>query len=186
MKHIQRYTLVVFTLFCSCTQSGPSTVEFEGEIFELPIKVYQAKGKLGLQYGYYAGFYRGNINDKEVFTQLDDYPAFMGSDNDKEERYYDNYFVGISFFKADKSIEQLKAEFEKKYNRVFKSHTKDFGPTRTLPPFNMTYHYIKTADDLFITLKEVERKTIKKKYVAVSFYKGISGNDLANYVAYIH
>ncbi len=46
---------------------------------------------------------------------------FMGSDNDKEESYYDSYSVGITFFKEAKTIEQFKSGFEKQYNKKFKA-----------------------------------------------------------------
>lgn len=69
---------------------------------------------------------------------------------------------------------------------MFKPETKDFGKRRTLPPFNMTYHYIKTDDDLFIALKVFEGKDNKKKYVSVSFYKGITESDLGEYLEYIY
>ena len=186
MKTLHILTVGLLTLLVSCEKPKPSTIEFNAQTFELPIKVDKAKEKLGLQYGYYSGFYSGNVNDRAIETQLEDYPLFMGSDNDKEESYFDNYFVGITFFKDDKSIDQFKSEFEKKYNKIFKTETKDFGVTRTLPPFNMTYHYIKTDDDLFIALKEFERKTNKKKYVSISFYKGISESDLGKYLEYVN
>jgi hypothetical protein len=163
-----------------------SKIEFNKQTFELPIKVDEAKEKLGLKYGYYSGFYNGNVNDKLIQTQLKDYPLFMGSDNDKEESYYDDYFVDITFFKDDKPIDQFKSEFGKKYNKIFKTETKDFGVTRTLPPYNMTYQYIKTDDDMFIALKELVRRTNKKKYVSISFYKGISEGDLGKYLEYVH
>ncbi|HAC24033.1 MAG TPA: hypothetical protein DCE81_03865 [Cytophagales bacterium] len=96
----------------SCGKPDPSKIEFDGQTFELPIKVNKAKEKLRLQYGYYSGFYNGNVKDKLIETQLEGYPLFMGSDNDKEESYYENYFVGISFFKEDSTIEQFKNYFE--------------------------------------------------------------------------
>ncbi len=106
----------------------------------------------------------------------------MGSDNDMEESYYDNYFVGITFFKKDKTIEQFKTYFEKQYNINFKTEIKDFGVTRTLPPLNMTYQYIKTNEGLFVALKEIYRKPDNKKYISISFYKGISENELGKYL----
>ena len=108
MKTIYVRIIGLFTLLFSCEKSEPSKNIFDGQIFELPIKVDQAKEKLGLQYGYYSGFYKGDINDKSIETQLKGYPFFIGSDNDKEESYYDNYFVGITFFKEDKIIDQYK------------------------------------------------------------------------------
>ena len=186
MKTLHILTVGLLALLVSCEQTKPSVIEFEGQTFKLPMKVDKAKEKLGLQYGYYSGFYSGSVNDKSIETQLEDYPLFTGSDNDKEESYYDNYFVGITFFKDVKSADQFKNEIEKKYNKIFKTKTKDFGVTRTLPPFNMTYHYIKTDEDIYIALKEFERKANKKKYVSISFYKGISESDLGKYLEYVH
>jgi len=186
MKTLHILTVVLLALLGSCGKPKPSIINFNGQTFELPIKVDKAKDELGLQYDYYSGFYSGNVNDKSIMTQIEDYPLFMGSDNDKEESYYHNYFVGITFFKDDKPVDQLKSEFENKYNKIFKTQIKDFGPTRTLPPFNMTYHYIETDDNFFIALKEFKRKTIKKNYVSISFYKGISDSDLGKYLEYVH
>lgn len=186
MKTLYILTVGLLTLLFSCGKTNPSKIEFNGQAFELPIKVDKAKEKLGLQYGFYSGFYGGNVNDKSIETQLEDYPLFMGSDNVQEESYYDNYFIGVSFFKEDKTIEQLKNEFEKKYNKKFRTEIEDFGMTRTLPPFNMTYHYIKTDDGLFVALKEIERKPNNKKYTSISFYKGISEGELGNYLEYVH
>ncbi|MBC7914205.1 MAG: hypothetical protein H7Y07_08785 [Pyrinomonadaceae bacterium] len=186
MKTIDILTIGLFTSLFSCGKPDPSKIEFDGQTFELPIKVDKAKVKLRLQYGYYSGFYNGNSNDKLIEAQLEDYPLFMGSDNDKEESYYDNYFVGVTFFKEDKTIEQLKKDFEKLYNKKFKTETKDFSVTRTLPPFNMTFHYIKTNEGLFVALKEIDRKLDNKKYISISFYKGISESELGKYLEYVH
>ena len=186
MKAIRVLIIGLLTLLFSCGKIDSSKIEFDRQTFELPIKVDSAKEKLGLQYGYYSGFYNGNVNNKSIETQLEDYPLFMGSDNDKEESYYDNYFVGITFFKEDKTIEQYKNDFEKQYNENFKTENKDFGVTRTLPPFNMTYHYIKTNEGLFVALKEINRKPHNKKYVSISFYKGISESELGKYLEYVY
>jgi len=186
MKTIHILTIALLTLILSCGKPEPSKIEFDGQKFILPIKVDKAKENLGLQYEYYSGFYSGNVNAKSIETQLEDYPLFMGSDNDKEESYYDNYFVGITFFKENKTVEQFKSDFEKKYNKVFKTEIRDFGVTRTLPPFSMTYHYIKTDDGLFVALKEIERKPDNKKYISVSFYKGVSESELGKYLEYVH
>lgn len=185
-KKLHILVVALLTLLLSCGEPKPSKIDFRGKTFELPIKVNEAKYKLNLQYGNYSGFYVGNANDRSVITQLKGQPLFMGSDNDKEESYYDKYLVGITFFKDDNSVDQLKREFENKYNKIFRTQTKDFGPTRTLPPFNMTFHYIKTDDDLFIALKELNHNDNKKKYVSVSFYKGISESDLGKYLEYVH
>jgi len=174
------------TLLFSCGNPDPSKIEFDGQTFELPIKVDKAKEKLDLQYGYYSGFYKGNVNGKSIKTQLENYPLFTGSDNDKEESYYDNYFVGVTFFNKDKTIEQIKNDFEKEYNKKFKTQTKDFGVIRTLPPFSMTYFFIKTDEGLFVALKEIDRKPGIKKYNSISFYKGISESELCKYLEYVY
>jgi hypothetical protein len=185
MNLLRIFTLGLFTLLFSCGKSDPSKVEFEGRTFELPIKVKAAKEKLGLQYGYYSGFFNGNVNDKTILTQLENYPVFAGSDNDKEESYSNHNIVGVTFFKSDKTLEEYKDMFERKYNKIFKSEIKGFGVTRTLPPFNMTFHYIKTDDDLYIALKEIVRKASNKKYISISFYEGISKSDLGEFLVYV-
>ena len=50
----------------------------------------------------------------------------------------------------------------------------------------MTYHYIKTNEGLFVALKEINRKLDNKKYVSISFYKGISESDLGKYLEYVY
>lgn len=186
MKRIYLLTIGFLTLLLSCWKPDPSIIEFDGQTFELPIKVDKAKEKLELQYGYYSGFYNGDLNDKSIEAQLEGYPCFIGSDNDKQESYYDNYFVGITFFKEDRTVEQFKSDFEKQYNKKFKSEIKDFGVTRTKPPFNMAYHYIITNEGLFVALKEIDRKLDNKKYISISFYKGISESELGKYLACLH
>lgn len=186
MKTIHILTIGILTLLFSCGRPDPSEIEFDGQTFELPIKVEKAKEKLGLQYGYYSGFFKGNINSNSIATQLDDYPLFMGSDNDNEESYYDNYFVGITFFKEDKTLKQFKIDLGKQYDKKFKTEIKNFGVTRTLPPFDMTYHYIITEDGILVALKEIERKFDKKKYISISFYKGISEGELGKYLEYVN
>jgi hypothetical protein len=185
MKTMRILNVVLLTSLVSCGRPNPSIIDFNGQKFELPIKVDKAKEKFGLQYGYYSGFYSGNENDKTIETQLEDYPLFMGSDNDKEDSYYVNYFVGLTFFKEDKTIEYFKNDFEKLYHQKFKKEFKDFGVTRTLPPFNMTYYYIMTNERVFIALKEIHRRLNDKKYICISFYKGISEGELGKYLEYV-
>lgn len=180
------FIIGILAFLYACTRPEPSVIEFDGNRFKLPTKVGEAKKALGLQYGYYSGFFKGNVNDKSMQTQLEGYPSFMGSDNDSEESYYDQYFVGISFFKTNAKLYQIKSEFQRRYGKEFKTKTKDFGPTRTLPPFNMTYHYFRTDEGLFVALKENERKSDLKKYISISFYKGISESELADYLEYVY
>ena len=49
----------------------------------------------------------------------------------------------------------------------------------------MIYHYIKTDDGLYVALKEIKRNPGKKKYVSISFYKGIRENELGKYLEYV-
>lgn len=186
MKIHQILIVVALTFLYSCSRPEPSIIEFDGQKFELPCKVEEAKDVLGLQYGYYSGFFSGNVNDKSIEAQLEDYPLFMGSDNDSEESYYDHFFVGITFFKADVKLDQIKSNIQNKYGGEFKTKTKDFGVTRTLPPFSMTYHYFKTDEGFFVALKEIERKPDLKKYISISFYKGIAESELDRYLEYVH
>ena len=117
MQTLQILIVGLLTLFYSCGKSDISKIEFDGQTFELPIKVEIAKEELGLQYGFYSGFFNGNVNDKTIETQFENYPLFMGSDNDKEQSYYKKYFVGITFFRQNKSLEQFRNEFEKQYKK---------------------------------------------------------------------
>jgi hypothetical protein len=185
MKIHQIILFGILTLLYSCSRPESSTIEFEGKKFELPIKVSEAKSSLELTYGHYLGFFSGNENEILIQTQLEDYPLFMGSDNDSEESYYDQYFAGITFFKADAELDKVKSELQKKYGREFKSKKKDFGVTRTLLPFNMTYYFIKSKEGFFVALKEIERKPDLKKYVSISFYEGISESELGDYLEYV-
>lgn len=186
MKILQFLIVGLLTLLYSCGKPVPSIIEFDGKTFELPIKVDKAKKVFGLQYGVYSGFYKANSKNRLIETQLENYPLFSGNKNVSEESYYDNYFVGITFFKDDKSIEQYKDDFEKRYNKKFKTLNKDLGLTRTLPPFSMNYHYIKTDEGLFVSLKEIVRKIDNKIYILISFYKGISDCELEEYLEYVN
>jgi hypothetical protein len=177
--------LTIFTFLFSCKSPKSSHIEFDGRKFELPSNVKIAKENLGLWYEYYTGFFFGNVNDKSIQTQIKGYPQFLGSDNDKEESYYDKVIVGITFFKADKTIEQFKKKFAKLYNKKFKTVIKNFRLNNTLTPFNLTFHYIETNEGLFIALKELDRKPDYKKYISISFYNGISENELEKYLEYV-
>jgi hypothetical protein len=172
-------------MLLSCSRPTSSKVDFEGLTFELPIEVSTAQKQFELQYGYYTGFYQGDASDKAIQTQIEDYPVFMGSDNDSEKSYYGKYIVGITFFKPNITFTQLRNDLENKYGHKFKTATKDFGVTRTKPPFSMTYHYLKTNDGLYIALKEVERTHLNKKYVSISFYKGIRESELGKYLEFV-
>jgi len=186
MKTLYILTVGLSALLFSCGNLVPSTIEFDGKTFELPIKVDKAKEALGLQYEYYSGFFTINENVRIIETQLKGYPLFMGSENDPEENYNQKYIVGITFFKENKTIEQFKDDLENQYHKKFKTVYKEFVKTRTSPPFSMTYHYVKTDEGLFIALKEIMRKPDNKKYVSISFYKGISESKLAKYLRYVN
>jgi hypothetical protein len=184
MKSLLISGIIFFTLL-SCSRPTPSQIEFEGLTFELPIEVRKAQNQFGLQYGYYTGFYQGDAGDKSIATQFENYPVFMGSDNDSEKSYYGKYLVGITFFRANIDLALLRSDLENKYGRKFKTATKDFGVTRTKPPFTMTYHYLKTDEGVYIVIKEIERTYLNKKYVAISFYKGIQESELGKYLEHV-
>lgn len=99
LKVTNIFTIGLLLCLLACGKPLPSKIEFDHKAFELPLRVDQAKEIFGLQYGYYSGFFTGNANDKSIETQLEGFPLFMGSDNDKEESYYGNYFAGITFLK---------------------------------------------------------------------------------------
>ena len=187
-KHCMKtsHTLIIglFALLISCGRSEPSKIEFEGQTFELPLKVENAKKILKLQYAYYSGFYNADENGISIKTQLADYPLFMGNDNDNEESYYDSYFAGVTFFKAGKTIDQLKNDFEKQYNKEFRTEIKNIGETGTSTPIILKYHYIRTDEGIFIALKETVQKPGAKKFISVSFYKGIAETEIAKYLEF--
>jgi hypothetical protein len=170
----------------SCSQPAPSKIKFDGYAFELPINVKSAQLKLKLQYQCYSGFFNGNVNDKLISTQLADAPYFLGSDNDSEESYYEKNFVGVTFVRKNKTVEQFKFELEKQFHKKFETKTFYLGVTRTLPPFYMTYHFIQTDDGLLVALKEIEGKSKNEKSISISFYKGISEDELEEYLAFAH
>gem|GEM_PF-2370724 len=170
----------------SCSQPAPSKIKFDGYAFELPINVKSAQLKLKLQYQCYSGFFNGNVNDKLISTQLADSPYFLGSDNDSEESYHEKNFVGVTFVRKNKTVEQFKYELEKQFNKKFETKTFYLGVTRTLPPFYMTYHYIQSDDGLFVVLKEIEAKSKIEKSISISFYKGISEGELEEYLEFAH
>lgn len=174
---LYKIIIPILIFLVSCARPEPSIVEFDGFKFKLPVKVQEAKSSLGLWYGYYSGFDRSNKNGKSITTQLEGYPLFMGSDNDSEERYYDQFFVGITFFKSDMTLQQVKSELQEQYGKEFKTKMKDFGVDRSIPPYNMTYYYLKADAGFFIALKEIKRPH-SNKHISISFYKGISESKL--------
>lgn len=105
MTILRIFVTGVFVIVISCAKPAtPVNIEFEGQSFELPIRVIEAKEKLGLEFGEYEGFYKANGPDRIIETQLQYFPLFMGRDHLKEESYYNESIVGVTFFKKGTSI----------------------------------------------------------------------------------
>ncbi len=181
-----KISFLIGIFLSSCGLPPSSKIDFDGYSFELPINVKMAKAKLNLQYEHYSGFFSGNVNDKLISTQFADSPFFLGSDNDTEESYHEKSFVGVTFVRKNKTIQQFKFELEKQFHKKFETKTFYLGVTRTLPPFYMTYHFIQADDGLFVALKEIEGKSKNEKSISISFYKGISEGELEEYVTFAH
>jgi len=185
MKTILILTILLGTLLFSCNNSKPVKINFEGKAFELPIKVSEAKQKFGLFYGYYYGFYLGNQNQPTISTQLEDFPLFMGTDNDPEEHFKDNYFVGITFYKTGETLKKYKNILEKKYGEKFVTINLNRKTKNKNLHLKNIFHYLKTKNGLSIALKETIRKPNNIKCVSISFYSGIPEDELEKYLKYI-
>jgi len=160
--------LILLALLFSCDRPSPTKISFDGRTFELPMRVDKAQKALDLTYGYYAGFKGSKISSHySIITQLEDHPFFPGSDTDSEESYYNDYFVGISFFKQTETYKIEKNALEKEYDKKFFPQ-KDF-------------EYFETNEGLIVVLK-----SIQKKQYAVCFYKGIPLDRLSEYLSFVN
>lgn len=186
MKYIVVNVLLVSMLILSsCNKLDPSRIKYRDYIFELPSRVKFGKRALNLSYEYYVGFYQGDANEPFIKTQLKGYPMFMGSDNDKEESYDDDYFVGVTFFEEDFSLEEIKEQLKEQYQKKFITKNRKVPMGRTLPSLEDYYDYFRTDQGGFIVIKEIIRKTNDKKCVAITFYNGISVDEIEDYLAFI-
>ncbi|MNJ83378.1 hypothetical protein D3C87_07960 [compost metagenome] len=172
----QKFPILISLLLlfaCNRPTASPTTIHFDGKTFELPIRVDQAKKTLGLMYLPYYGFWGHATTEAPVIkTQLEGYPQFMGSDNDSEESYYDHYFVGVSFMQPTKIYQNQKSALERTYGKKF--------------ILQKNYSYLETNDGLIVVLKNTALRSMpSKKYIAVSFYKGISLDELNEYLNYV-
>jgi hypothetical protein len=185
MTKVNTLAIGLFTTLISCVNPKPTIIEFYGYSFQLPIKAIDAKEKLGLQYEQYAGFYKKIGANKVIETQLKNYPLFLGSDNDFEDRYYKKYIVGITFFLEDVTMEQLIKDFEEQYKKKFITKNSWLDPNKMSSPSYKEYHHIKTDENLYVVLRESIRNIDNKGIVTVSFYKGILDNELNTYLEYV-
>lgn len=179
MKTLHIITILLGTLLISCKNPKPIKIKFDDKTFQLPIKVSEAKNKIGLFYGYYYGFYSGNQTHPKIKTQLENFPIFMGTDNDPENSYKDNKIVGVTFYKDGESIEKYKCLLEKKFGEKFKIvYLKKITKNKH---YN-TYYFFRTKKGLFVALKEINRNPKENKRLTISFYNGISENEFEEYL----
>lgn len=166
--------LVLSVLLYSCSKDEPSIVEFRGDKFELPGKVKDVQKSLDLEYGYYSGFYRRNVNSPNITTQLEGYPVFMGSDNDSEESYYDHNIVGVTYQLDANDFDKTRLDMEKAYASTFSK--------KTIKPSWVTDEYwtLKTDDNLHIVL--IENLKNNDTVMSITFYKGIGDDEVEDYV----
>ncbi|WP_343635082.1 hypothetical protein [Fluviicola sp.] len=166
--------LILLAVFYSCSHPSPTKIAFDGRKFELPIRVEKAKKLFGMMYMPYYGFLGHATKEAPVIkAQLEGYPLFMGSDNDSEEEYYDDYFVGISFMQPVEVYQNQAKALEVKYGKKFIDRK--------------NYSYFQTSNGLFVVLKTTALQSMPgKKYLAITFYKGISRNELDKYVEHVY
>jgi hypothetical protein len=110
-----------FLILLSCTsQNDSATIEFRDSRFDLPGKVSDIKKQLNLQYSYYVGFVGLRDGRYKIGTQLEDYPIFMGSDNDSEESFYDKQIVGVTLEFPKDSFNVIRRELSNQHKSSFK------------------------------------------------------------------
>jgi hypothetical protein len=161
--------LISVMVLASCVKTDPSNIEFEGQSFELPSKVSEIQKSLGLTYGYYSGFNKGNVNSPNISIQIDGYPIFMGSDNDSEESYYDKTVVGATFEFYESPIDSVINNIEKTFGA--KLSVKTIYSKNKMSLTKLIYRFLKTDDNVMIGVLEFDRSPHKEKYFKVSFYK---------------
>jgi len=170
--------LIIIGLFSmlACSNPSPSIsptkIQFDGETFELPIKVETAQKVLRIRYMAFFGFLKHEkAEDPFLLAQLEGRPMIQGDDDETEQSYSDQSFVGISFLQNADSYSTKEAELEKQYGKKF---IKKVG-----------YSYFETEDGLIIAIKHNVMASTPKKYISISFYKGISSNELEDYLSYV-
>lgn len=168
------WILVSLFMLYSCSNLEPSTIVFRGDKFELPGNVKDVQKSLDLEYGYYSGFYRGNVNNPKITTQLEGYPIFTGSDNDREESYYDQNIVGVTYQLDANEFNQTRLDMEKVYASTFSKKTikQSLGTEE--------YWILKTDDNIHIVLNFKYNAT----NMFISFYKGIRDDEVENYITH--
>jgi hypothetical protein len=162
-------------ILVSCTKNNePTTIDFRDSRFVLPSKVSEIKKQLNLQYGYYEGF-TGIFKGKyKIGTQLEDYPVFMGSDNDSEKSYYDKNVVGVTFEYPKDSFNIIKQELSDQHKSEFKLQKINSSWIKN------KYWILKNENNLFVVL--IENFKNQDSLMNVSFYSGIKEEKLENYI----
>jgi hypothetical protein len=164
-----------FLILLSCTsQNDSATIEFRDSRFVLPSKVSDIKKQLNLQYSYYVGFVGLRDGRYKIGTQLEDYPIFMGSDNDSEESFYDKQIVGVTLEFPKDSFNVIRRELSNQHKSSFKLRKINSSWIKN------EYWILKNDNNLFIVL--IENFKNQDSLMTVSFYSGIKPKKLEGYI----
>ncbi len=176
IKYVFIQLAFLFFVLISCTNNKSIRVNYKNGFFVLPINIEKAKHTFGLTYNFYSGFQKGlNVNSPDVLAQIKGYPCFHGSDNDSEESYFDQNFVGISFREKCQNFDSLVFHFKHKHNRKFKFVRKSY----------FAYAYFQLSNGLIISLKKSNTQLNRGETLFVCFHNGIEIAELEEYLKYI-
>lgn len=178
---MSRYLLALYLsfLFISCNEPKKEcTFYFSDYKFSIPNKVKNIKIEIPLDYKPYVGFIKTFDTLGSKYTmysiQLKDSPYWTGDDNISENHYDNNSVIGITFSKK-----YNKGEFESLINNLSDLYQTSFSEVKTI---KLNKSSIKYQVAIYGTCKIVISKS--SDILRVSFYHGISGHQLEEYIKY--
>lgn len=175
MKYLKILWIGSFLILIACTnKNNPTTIVFRDSRFVLPSKVSEIKKQLNLKYSYYVGFIGLRNGKYKIGTQLEDYPIFMGSDNDSEKSYYDKNIVGVTFEYPKDSFKSIKCELANQYKSDFKLQKINSSWIKN------EYWILKNENNLVVVL--IENFKNQDSLMSVSFYNSVKPEKLENYI----
>jgi hypothetical protein len=184
MKKLFYSFLVLFVLF-SC--KNESEINYDNFVLKFPMTVKEAKETLGLTYGCYSGFYKGNDNVPEISLQYENYPMFLGRDNDKEEDFLDYKVAGITFsypfavIQTDSLMKNLETIYKTKFEYV--STLEKAKYTENVD--TMAFYKSKIDNNITLIIKEKSYMLIESKFTTLTVYYNLTDRELVKFVTYI-
>jgi len=174
-RNISFLFLSLFLLSCS-TKDSECKFDFNGFVFLLPMKVKEIKEKIPLKFEPYVGF-TAVFDTAAMYSmcsiQIENHPFWSGSDNDVEDDYLNKKVVGITFSKQfnEEYFMQLKDELSLKYKI-------SFSKQRILTSGSVIDYEMGSYVNCKIILFN------NGGILRVSFYGGITNDELQEYIQY--